>query len=101
MSGMSKGAFADITSLRTTEERIVHMNNILKFAVFKKDRSLFAIGGPWNAVIDGGDPSVDCSCLIQTAIRYDLIKQYRLDYSYNGDVTFIQLGQICQGSSSS
>ncbi|XP_062229048.1 protein SHORT ROOT IN SALT MEDIUM 1-like isoform X2 [Phragmites australis] len=70
MSGMSKGAFADITSLRSTEERVVHLNNILKFAVFKKDRSLFAIGGPWNAVLDGGDPSVDCSCLIRTAIRY-------------------------------
>lgn len=69
MSGMSKGAFADITSLRSTEERVVHLNNILKFAVFKKDRSLFAIGGTWNAEIDGGDPSVDCSCLIRTAIR--------------------------------
>ena len=43
--------------------------------VFKKDRSLFAIGGPWNAAIDGGDPSVDCSCLIRTAIRYAVIKQ--------------------------
>ncbi|TVU07901.1 hypothetical protein EJB05_41277, partial [Eragrostis curvula] len=70
MSGMSRGAFADITSLKTTEERLVHMNNILKFAVFKKDRSLFAIGGAWDAVIDGGDPSVDCSCLIRTAIRH-------------------------------
>ncbi|AQK82538.1 ATP/GTP-binding protein family [Zea mays] len=69
MSGMSKGAFANITSLRSTEERVVHLNNILKFAVFKKDRSLFAIGGPWNADIDGGDPSADCSCLIRTAIR--------------------------------
>jgi len=69
MSGMSKGAFAEITSLRNTEERVFHLNNILKFAVFKKDRSLFAIGGPWNAAIDGGDPSVDCSCLIRTAIR--------------------------------
>jgi hypothetical protein len=75
MSGMSKGAFADITSLRTTEERVLHMNNILKFAVFKKDHSLFAIGGPWNAAIDGGDPSLDCSCLIRTAIRYALIKK--------------------------
>ncbi|KAL5225939.1 hypothetical protein ABZP36_012578 [Zizania latifolia] len=70
MSGMSNSAFADITSLRSTDERIVHLNNILKFAVFKRDRSLFAIGGPWNAAIDGGDPSVDCSCLIQTAIRH-------------------------------
>ncbi|KAG8094529.1 hypothetical protein GUJ93_ZPchr0012g20835 [Zizania palustris] len=70
MSGMSNSAFADITSLRSTDERIVHLNNILKFAVFKRDHSLFAIGGPWNAAIDGGDPSVDCSCLIQTAIRH-------------------------------
>uniref|UniRef100_A0A0D9WR99 DBC1/CARP1 catalytically inactive NUDIX hydrolase domain-containing protein n=1 Tax=Leersia perrieri TaxID=77586 RepID=A0A0D9WR99_9ORYZ len=70
MSGMSNSAFADITSLRSTDERVVHLNNILKFAVFKRERSLFAIGGPWNAAIDGGDPSVDCSCLIQTAIRH-------------------------------
>ncbi|XBI11377.1 hypothetical protein VPH35_138454 [Triticum aestivum] len=70
MSGMSNGAFADITSMRSTEERVVHLNNILKFAVFKKDRSLLAIGGPWNAALDGGDPLADCSCLIRTAIRY-------------------------------
>ncbi|KAL5220162.1 hypothetical protein ABZP36_024875 [Zizania latifolia] len=70
MSGMTNSAFADVTSLRSTEEQVVHLNNILKFAVFKRDRSLFAIGGPWNAVIDGGDPSLDCSCLIQTAIRH-------------------------------
>jgi hypothetical protein len=70
MSGMSNSAFADITSLRSTDERVVHLNNILKFAVFKRDRSLFAIGGPWNAAIDGGDPVVDPSCLIQTAIRH-------------------------------
>uniref|UniRef100_J3MF26 EF-hand domain-containing protein n=1 Tax=Oryza brachyantha TaxID=4533 RepID=J3MF26_ORYBR len=70
MSGMSNSAFADITSLRSTDERVVHLNNILKFAVFKRDRSLFAIGGPWNAAIDGGDPVVDSSCLIQTAIRH-------------------------------
>jgi hypothetical protein len=30
---------------------------------------------PWNAAIDGGDLSVDCSCLIRTAIRYAVIKQ--------------------------
>lgn len=74
MSGMSNGAFADITSMRSTEERVVHLNNILKFAVFKKDRSLLAIGGPWNAALDGGDPLVDCSCLIRTAMRYAFIK---------------------------
>uniref|UniRef100_A0ACD5X352 Uncharacterized protein n=1 Tax=Avena sativa TaxID=4498 RepID=A0ACD5X352_AVESA len=70
MSGMSNGAFADICSLRSAEDRIAHWNNVLKFAVFKKDHALVAIGGPWNAAMDGGDPSTDCSCLIQTAIRY-------------------------------
>jgi hypothetical protein len=65
------------------------MNNILKFSILKKDHSLFAIGGPWNAAVDGGDPLLDCSCLIQTVIRYVLIKQYIMDYNYNGDVTFI------------
>ncbi|XP_047090309.1 protein SHORT ROOT IN SALT MEDIUM 1-like [Lolium rigidum] len=69
MSGMSNGAFADICSLRSAEDRIAHWNNVLKFAVFKKDHALVAIGGPWNAAMDGGDPSTDCSCLIQTAIR--------------------------------
>jgi hypothetical protein len=54
MSGMSKGAFAEITLLRSTEEQVVHL---------KKDRSIFAIGGPWNASIDGRDPSTDCSFL--------------------------------------
>ena len=70
MSGMSNGAFADITSLRSGEDRIAHWNNVLKFALFKKDHALVAIGGPWNAAMDGGDPLTDCSCLIQTAIRY-------------------------------
>jgi hypothetical protein len=70
MSGMSNGAFADICSLRSAEDRIAHWNNVLKFAIFKKDHALFAIGGPWNAAMDGGDPSTDSSCLIQTAIRY-------------------------------
>jgi hypothetical protein len=69
MSGMSKGVFVDITLLRTIEEWVLHMRNIVKFYVLKKGHSLFAIGGPWNAVVDGGDPSLDCSCLIGTAIR--------------------------------
>jgi hypothetical protein len=57
MSGMSKGAFTNITLSRSVEERVVHL---------KKDRSIFAIGaigGPWNASIDGHDPSIDCSCI--------------------------------------
>lgn len=73
MSGMSNGAFADICSLRSAEERIAHWNNVLKFAVFKKDHALITIGGPWSAAIDGGDPLIDCSCLVRTAIRYVII----------------------------
>lgn len=74
MSGMSNGAFTDICSLRSAEERIVHWNNVLKFAVFKKDHALITIGGPWSAAIDGGDPLIDCSCLVRTAIRYVIIQ---------------------------
>uniref|UniRef100_A0A453SDM1 DBC1/CARP1 catalytically inactive NUDIX hydrolase domain-containing protein n=3 Tax=Aegilops tauschii subsp. strangulata TaxID=200361 RepID=A0A453SDM1_AEGTS len=81
MSGMSNGAFADITSMRSTEERVVHLNNILKFAVFKKDRSLLAIGGPWNAALDGGDPLADCSCLIRTAISRYVKELVQVDLS--------------------
>ena len=73
MSGMSNGAFADICSLRSAEERIAHWNNVLKFAVFKKDHALITIGGPWSAAIDGGDPLIDSSCLVRTAIRYVII----------------------------
>jgi hypothetical protein len=80
---------------------IAHEHYILRFSVLKNDHSLFAIGGPWNAAFDGGDPSLDCPCLIRSAIMYVLIKQYIMDYSYNGDVTFIQLEQICHGNSSS
>ncbi|XBH56534.1 hypothetical protein VPH35_078335 [Triticum aestivum] len=69
MSGMSNGAFADICSLRSAEERLAHWNNVLKFAVFKKDHALTTIGGPWSAAIDGGDPLIDSSCLVRTAIR--------------------------------
>lgn len=35
------------------------------------------IGGPWNST-DGGDPSVDDSSLIQTAIRFVL---FAISYS--------------------
>jgi hypothetical protein len=78
MSGMSNGAFADICSLRSVEDRIAHWNNVLKFAIFKKDNALLAIGDPWNEAIDGGDPSTGCSYLIQIAIRY-VIKYGMMD----------------------
>jgi hypothetical protein len=47
MSGMGNRAFANVCSLRSTEDRIDQWNNALPFVVFKKD--------PWNAAY-GGDP---------------------------------------------
>ena len=68
MSGISKSYLEDLSSEKVYEDRIPHIYNILRFAILKKDHSLMAFGGPWHAV-DGGDPSVDDSSLIQTARR--------------------------------
>jgi len=70
MSGMSADTLNEMCSYNSSDERIVHFNNILRFAILKKDHSFMAIGGPWNATIDGGDPSVEDSALIRTACRY-------------------------------
>ncbi|KAK6122470.1 hypothetical protein DH2020_043787 [Rehmannia glutinosa] len=69
MSGLGKNAQAELSSERTYNDRIPHFCNMLRFAVLKKNSSLMAIGGPWDT-IDGGDPSVDDSSLIRTALRY-------------------------------
>ncbi|KAF9623704.1 hypothetical protein IFM89_003849 [Coptis chinensis] len=75
MSGISKNSHEELSSEKTFDDRIPHINNILRFAFLRKDRSLIAIGGPWDAV-DGGDPSVDDSSLLQTALRHakDLVR---------------------------
>ncbi|XP_073010931.1 protein SHORT ROOT IN SALT MEDIUM 1 isoform X1 [Typha latifolia] len=70
LSGASIDALDGLCSEKSTSERIMHFNNILKFAVLRKDRSFMAIGGPWNVAIDGGDPLANDSCLIQTAVRH-------------------------------
>ncbi|CAO2822015.1 unnamed protein product, partial [Amaranthus hypochondriacus] len=69
MSGLSKNSMEDLSSEKNKDDRIPHICNILKFAVLKKDRSLMAIGGPWDSV-DGGDPSVDDASLVRTVLRY-------------------------------
>ncbi|PQQ19523.1 cell division cycle and apoptosis regulator protein 1 [Prunus yedoensis var. nudiflora] len=69
MSGLSKNALEELSSERGSDDRVSHICNILRFAVLKKDRSCMAIGGRWNPA-DGGDPSVDDSPLVQTALRY-------------------------------
>lgn len=68
MNGMSKNTLEELSSERISDDRTPHIYNILRFAVLKKDRALRAIGGPWDS-IDGGDPSVDDTSLIQTARR--------------------------------
>ncbi|XP_010666964.2 protein SHORT ROOT IN SALT MEDIUM 1 isoform X3 [Beta vulgaris subsp. vulgaris] len=69
MSGLSRSATEDLSSEKTSDDRIPHICNLLRFAVLKKDRTLMAIGGPWDAV-DGGDPSLDDSSLVRTVLRY-------------------------------
>lgn len=69
MSGLSRSATEDLCSEKISDDRIPHICNLLRFAVLKKDRSLMAIGGPWDAV-DGGDPSLDDSSLIHTVLRF-------------------------------
>ncbi|KAL6579509.1 hypothetical protein OROMI_009725 [Orobanche minor] len=69
MSGLGQNAQAELSSERTYNDRIPHFCNLLRFAVLKKNSSLMAIGGPWDTV-DGGDPSVDDSSLVRTALRY-------------------------------
>ncbi|KAK1314638.1 hypothetical protein QJS10_CPA06g00457 [Acorus calamus] len=70
MSGISNDALEELCNEKSTEGRIAHFNNLLRFAVIRKDRSFMTIGGPWNVAVDGGDPAVDGSCLIHTALRY-------------------------------
>lgn len=71
MSGISKNALEELSSERSSDDRIPHFCNILRFAILKKDRSFMAIGGPWQSS-DGGDPSVDDAALVQTALRFVL-----------------------------
>lgn len=72
MSGISKNALEELSSERSHDDHIPHICNIVRFAILKKDRSFLTIGGPWNPT-DGGDPSVDDSSLIHTAIRFVLL----------------------------
>lgn len=69
MSGLSRNALEELSSDKSSDDRIPHICNILRFAVLKKDHSFMAIGGPWHFA-DGVHPSVDGSSLVQTAIRF-------------------------------
>ncbi|KAH7424227.1 hypothetical protein KP509_12G096000 [Ceratopteris richardii] len=70
MSGATGESMKDLIDDSSSEEKPVHLHNFLRFVVFRKDRSaLSAVGGAWDKVLDGGDPTNDESCLIHTAIR--------------------------------
>ncbi|KAK9076282.1 hypothetical protein SSX86_004615 [Deinandra increscens subsp. villosa] len=69
MSGLSRNAWEELLSERKYDDRIPHLCNMLRFAFLKKGNSLMAIGGSWDTV-DGNDPSVNKSTLIQTVSRY-------------------------------
>lgn len=71
MSGLSKNAMEELSSEKIYDNRIPHICNIIRFAVLRKEKSLMAIGGPWNSA-DGGDPSVDDTSLVRTALRFVL-----------------------------
>lgn len=70
MSGLSRGALEELSSDKSYDDRLPHICNILRFAILKRDRSFMAIGGPWDSA-DGGDPSIDDSVLVQTALRLE------------------------------
>lgn len=69
MSGLSQNAQAELSSEKIQGDRVPHFCNMLRFAILKKNSSLMAIGGAWDS-IDGGDPSVDDTSLIRTALRF-------------------------------
>lgn len=68
MSGLSHNALEELSSERNYEDRIPHLCNMLRFAFLKNANSFMAIGGSWDTV-DGNDPSVDKSTLVQTVLR--------------------------------
>lgn len=69
MSGLSNNALEELSSERNYEDRIPHLCNMLRFAFLKDGSSFMAIGGSWDTV-DGNNPSVDKSTLVQTVSRY-------------------------------
>ncbi|MCO5553528.1 hypothetical protein L7F22_007050 [Adiantum nelumboides] len=70
MSGASGESVKDLLADCLNEEKPIHMHNLLRFVVFRKERSaLMAFGGTWDKTLDGGDPAINESALIHTAIR--------------------------------
>lgn len=78
MSGLGPEAHAEFLSDKGTEDKPVHLHNLLKFVALRKDRSaIMAAGGPWDKELDGGDPASGDSGLIKAAIRLaDLIFKF-------------------------
>lgn len=68
MSGISTDALSQLVSEKGSGGKAIHVNSILRFALLREGRAFNAIGGSWDAGMDGGDPS-DGESLIRTAIR--------------------------------
>ncbi|RWR79642.1 cell division cycle and apoptosis regulator protein 1 isoform X2 [Cinnamomum micranthum f. kanehirae] len=68
MSGISTDALSQLVSEKGSGGKAIHINSILRFALLREGRAFNAIGGSWDAGMDGGDPS-DGESLIRTAIR--------------------------------
>lgn len=72
MSGISTDALSQLVSEKSSGppgEKVVHISSILRFAVLREGRAFNAIGGSWDAEMDGGDPSAGDSSLIRTVTR--------------------------------
>lgn len=69
MSGVSNDTVDELCSDKTSDDKLIHFNNYLRFAILKKDHSFMAIGGQWKEALDGAELSADGSSLIQTAMR--------------------------------
>ncbi|KAL2613073.1 hypothetical protein R1flu_024765 [Riccia fluitans] len=70
MTGASEGALNELLSDECSDDKPIHLHNLLKFVALRKDRSaIMAAGGVWDKELDGGDPAVDEEVLIRTAVR--------------------------------
>lgn len=72
MSGISTEALSQLVSEKSSGhpgEKVVHINSILRFAVLREGHAFNAIGGSWDAEMDGGDPSTGDLSLIRTVTR--------------------------------
>ncbi|GBG70117.1 hypothetical protein CBR_g5747 [Chara braunii] len=72
MSGLDENAQKDLATEKAADEKILHLHKLIGFVTLRKERersAIMSVGGTWDKELDGGDPEVDDSVLIRTAIR--------------------------------